>query len=184
MKIRLAILSLALIAALGACKQQSAPAEVAATPAPAPTAEVVAPPALPAGAAAIQLASDYMAAWNAHDPDKAASFFAEDGVYFDVSVGTPQQGRQAALDNVIKVFIGAAPDCNWQLRGEPIATDEGVSFEWTFTGTNTGDWSAETKATGKPFKFDGVSFVRIKDGKITYQGDYYDAATLNKQLGW
>ena len=183
MKLRIAILSLALIAALGACKQQTAaPPEVAA--APAPPAEVAAPPAAPAGAAAIQLVGDYMAAWNAHDAEKAASYFNEDGVYFDASVGTPQQGRVAARDNVIKVFLGAAPDCSWQLRGEPIATADGVAFEWTFTGTNTGDWSAETKATGKPFKFDGVSFVRIRDGKIAYQGDYYDAATLNKQLGW
>jgi steroid delta-isomerase-like uncharacterized protein len=182
MKFRMTILSLALVAVLGACKQQpAAPAVVAEAPAPAPAPVQV---AAPVGAESVQLAKDYMAAWNAHDPEKAAGFFAEDGSYFDASVGTPQQGRQAALDNVIKVFIGAAPDCNWQLRGEPIATADGVAFEWTFTGTNTGDWSATTKATGKPFKFDGVSFVRIKDGKIAYQGDYYDAATLNKQLGW
>ena len=30
----------------------------------------------------------YMAAWNAHDADKAASFLAEDAVYFDATVGT------------------------------------------------------------------------------------------------
>lgn len=178
MKIRTTALSLALLLALGACKQAPPPAPAeAAAPTPAPAVEAPAPDTA-------QIARDYMAAWNAHDADKAASFFAEDGVYFDASVGTPQEGRQAALDNVIKVFIGAAPDCNWTMRGEPIATADGVSFEWTFTGTNTGDWSAETKATGKAFKFDGVSFIRMKEGKIAYQGDYYDAATLNKQLGW
>ena len=37
---------------------------------------------------------------------------------------------------------------------------------------------------GKLVSFEGVSFVRIKDGKIAYQGDYYDALGLNKQLGW
>ena len=40
----------------------------------------------------------YMAAWNAHDAEKAASYFAEDGVYFDATVGTPQKGREAARD--------------------------------------------------------------------------------------
>ena len=40
------------------------------------------------------------------------------------------------------------------------------------------------KATGKPLSFEGVSFIRIKDGKIAYQGDYYDALGFNKQLGW
>lgn len=47
----------------------------------------------------------YMAAWNAHDADQAATFLAEDAVYFDATVGTPQNGKAAARDNVIKVFV-------------------------------------------------------------------------------
>lgn len=126
----------------------------------------------------------YMAAWNAHDVDKAAGFLAEDAVYFDATVGTPQQGRAAARDNVIKVFITAVPDLTWKMTSEPIVSAEGIAFQWEFAGTNSGAWSAETPATNKPLKFEGVSFVRVKNGKITYQGDYYDALGFNKQLGW
>lgn len=126
----------------------------------------------------------YMAAWNAHDVDKAASFLAEDAVYFDATVGTPQQGRAAARDNVIKVFITAVPDLKWKMTSEPIISADGIAFQWEFAGTNSGAWSAETPATNKPLKFEGVSFVRVKNGKITYQGDYYDALGFNKQLGW
>jgi steroid delta-isomerase-like uncharacterized protein len=126
----------------------------------------------------------YMAAWNAHDIDKAAGFLAEDAVYFDATVGTPQQGRAAARDNVIKVFITAVPDLRWKMTSEPIVSADGIAFQWEFAGTNSGAWSAETPATNKPLKFEGVSFVRVKNGKITYQGDYYDALGFNKQLGW
>ncbi|MDH4609484.1 ester cyclase [Pseudomonas sp. BN102] len=126
----------------------------------------------------------YMAAWNAHDVDKAASFLAEDAVYFDATVGTPQQGRAAARDNVIKVFITAVPDLKWKMTSQPIVSADGIAFQWEFAGTNSGAWSAETPATNKPLKFEGVSFVRVKNGKITYQGDYYDALGFNKQLGW
>lgn len=126
----------------------------------------------------------YMAAWNAHDADKAATFFAEDGVYFDATVGTPQNGRTAARDNVIKVFITAVPDLTWSMTSAPIVSADGIAFQWKFSGTNSGPWSAETPATNKPLSFEGVSFVRIKDGKIAYQGDYYDALGFNKQLGW
>ncbi|MNO96423.1 SnoaL-like polyketide cyclase [compost metagenome] len=126
----------------------------------------------------------YMAAWNAHDVDKAAGFLAEDAVYFDATVGTPQQGRAAARDNVIKVFITAVPDLSWKMTSEPIVSADGIAFQWEFAGTNSGAWSAETPATNKPLKFEGVSFVRVKNGKITYQGDYYDALGFNKQLGW
>lgn len=126
----------------------------------------------------------YMAAWNAHAPEQAAAFLAEDAVYYDVTVGTPQKGRAAARDNVIKVFITAIPDLKWEMTGTPIVSKDGIAFQWVFRGTNTGAWNAETPATGKPVKFEGVSFVRIKDGKIAYQGDYYDALGFNKQLGW
>lgn len=126
----------------------------------------------------------YMAAWNAHDADQAATFLADDAVYFDATVGTPQNGKAAARDNVIKVFIGAVPDLTWKMTSAPIIGPDGIAFQWEFAGTNSGAWSAETPATGKPLKFEGVSFVRIKDGKIVYQGDYYDALGFNKQLGW
>lgn len=39
------------------------------------------------------------------------------------------------------------------------------------------------KPTGKPIAFHGVSMVRTRGGKITYQGDYYDALTFRNQLG-
>ena len=126
----------------------------------------------------------YMAAWNAHDVDKAASFLADDAIYFDATVGTPQNGKVAARDNVIKVFITAVPDLTWKMTSAPIVSADGIAFQWEFAGTNSGAWSAETPATNKPLKFAGVSFVRVKDGKITYQGDYYDALGFNKQLGW
>ena len=126
----------------------------------------------------------YMAAWNAHDADQAASYLADDAVYFDATGGTPQEGKAAARDNVIKVFIGAVPDLTWKMTSAPIVGPDGIAFQWEFSGTNSGAWGAETPATNKPLKFEGVSFVRIKDGKIRYQGDYYDALGFNKQLGW
>lgn len=126
----------------------------------------------------------YMAAWNAHDAEKASSFFAKDGVYFDATVGTPQTGREAARDNVIKVFLTAVPDAKWAMTSAPIVSADSIAFQWKFSGTNSGAWGPETPATNKPLSFEGVSFVRLKDGKIAYQGDYYDALGFNKQLGW
>lgn len=178
MNARHALMPIALVL-LSACQPSAGPPPVASeavTPAVTAAAPVTPAPA--------QVIADYMAAWNAHDAERAASFFADDGVYLDASVGTPQTGRQAALDNVIRVFLTAVPDAVWELRGEPIASADGIAFEWRFHGTNSGDWSAETKATGNPLDFSGVSFVRLRNGQIAYQGDYYDAATLNKQMGW
>ena len=101
-----------------------------------------------------------------------------------MTVGEPQKGREAARDNVIKVFITAVPDLKWEMKSNPIVSADGVAFQWTFSGTNTGAWGPDTPATNKSFSFDGVTFMRIKDGKIVYQGDYYDGYGFQKQLGW
>jgi steroid delta-isomerase-like uncharacterized protein len=131
-----------------------------------------------------QVADAYLAAWNAHDADAAAALMADDVTYLDVTAGEPQKGRDAAREKVIKLFVMAAPDLTWKMRGEPIESADGIAFEWTFGGTNTGAWGPDTPATGKPFSFDGVTFMRVKNGKIVTQSDYYDGLGFQKQLGW
>ena len=49
-----------------------------------------------------------------------------------------------------------------------IESANGVAFEFTFAGTNTGAWGPDTPATGKPFSFNGVTFMRVENGKIVY----------------
>ena len=142
-------------------------------------------PALPVRAqdGAEAVVAGYLAAWNAHDAAAAAAFLAEDVVYYDASVGTPLNGREAAKAGVIDNFLAAAPDASWKMRGEPVVDGDRVAFEWEFSGTNTGPWGDGTPATGKPFAFTGASMFTVRDGRIATQSDYYDALGFYKQLG-
>lgn len=140
--------------------------------------------ALAADTDPVKLINAYMAEWNKHDPAAAAAYIAEDGEFLDASVGVPQVGRDNARDKVIKVFIDAVPDMTWKMIGTPIVQGQNIAFEWRFEGTNTGAWGADTPATNRTLVFKGVSYIRIKDGKIQTQHDYYDALSFNKQLGW
>jgi steroid delta-isomerase-like uncharacterized protein len=145
------------------------------------TPAVPAQPATPASTLAV--VERYMAAWNAHDAAKAASYMTDDVEYYDASTPAPQKGRDNARKNVIQAFLTAAPDCVWTRTGAPVVGKDGIAFQWTFKGTNTGPWSDGTKATGKPFSFNGLTLIRLRGGKIAYQGDYYDAYGFFKQLG-
>ena len=140
-------------------------------------------PAAFAADAAPDVVAAYVAAWNAHDSGKAASYFADDVTYYDASVGTPVTGKDAAKTGVIDNFLNAAPDAVWTMKGDPIASGDKVSFEWEFSGTNSGAWADGTAATNKAFKFTGASVFTVKDGKIATQSDYYDALGFYKQLG-
>jgi steroid delta-isomerase-like uncharacterized protein len=165
------VLALA-VAGLAACGSSEEPA---ASPAPSEA----------AGPDLMTAVDDYMAAWNAHDPAKAASYLALEAVYIDATVGTPVEGREAAQADVIAAFINAAPDCVWERKGEAVVGDHAVAYEWTFSGTNTGAWADGTEATGKEFEFSGLTLMRFNErGEIVYQADYYDALNFFKQLGW
>jgi steroid delta-isomerase-like uncharacterized protein len=166
-----------LVLSLAACGGDPEPAAV-----PVVAAKPVAPPVSPAKVAE-DLVEKHLSAFNAHDRDGAGAPLAKEVLYFDATLGDTQRGREAAIDNIIGVYIRAMPDLEWELRSEPIATADGIAYEWTLTGTNTGTWMG-IPATNQRVNLKGMSFVRVKDGEIVYKADYYDAATLNKQLGW
>lgn len=175
---------LALLLLLSACGQGEK-SEVAsapeAAPARTPAVEAAAAPAA-ATPANLALLNDYLAAWNEHDANKAGGFLAEDVQYFDAAFAGMQQGRQATVENGIKVFLRGVPDLRWEIRSEPIVGRDGVAYEWTFTGTNTGTWGG-IPATRQSINLKGMGLVRIRNGKIVYQAVFYDSATLNRQLG-
>jgi steroid delta-isomerase-like uncharacterized protein len=141
-------------------------------------------PAAHAAGVAGEIVKAYVTAWNEHDIDKAVSWFTDDVTYFDASVGTAVVGKADANAKVVASFINAAPDCKWQMLGEPIVDGDMVAFQWRFTGTNTGAWADGTEAANKPFDFIGATVIETKGGKIWKQSDYYDALGFYKQLGW
>ncbi|HMB56404.1 MAG TPA: nuclear transport factor 2 family protein [Arenimonas sp.] len=171
-----------LLLSLAGCKGEPETTAVApivvAKPVVAPT-PVVAP-----ASPALDVVVGYRAAWNAHNIDQAGSFLADDVTYFDASIGTPLHGREEATSKIIRVFLTAVPNAQWEMRGPPIATNDGVAFEWTFSGTNTGAWSANLPATTQQVRFSGVTFIRVEGGKIRSIGTYYDSSILNRQMGW
>jgi steroid delta-isomerase-like uncharacterized protein len=60
--------------------------------------------------------------------------------------------------------------------------DERGVMEWTMSGVHTGEWPG-LPPTGKAFSVRGVSVCQFKDGKIHRQSDYWDLATLLRQIG-
>lgn len=134
-----------------------------------------------AAASPLTVVQDYMAAWNAHDSAKAAQYLATDVVYYDAANGTPVKGKDHAEKEVIGAFIKAVPDLRWKMTGKPVYDHDTIAFRWQFSGKNSGEW-AGAPATNNAIKFEGVSYITINNGKITWQGDYYDAKKLDEEL--
>src|SRR5689334_5899890 len=107
-----------------------------------------------------------MAGWNAHDAGLAARCLDEEVEYYDASVGEPQHGREAARDKVIAVFLEALPDLTWTMVDEPLVVNGSAAFRWVFAGTNTGKPFEGEAPTGARIELQGMSLVKIKEGKI------------------
>jgi steroid delta-isomerase-like uncharacterized protein len=150
-----------------------------------PAAATVPPVAAPATAAASRALLDaYLQAWNDRDGDKVAAFMADDVVAFDSLLGNLSNGRAEARSNVIDMYLRAVPDGQWTLRGEPIVSEAGFSYEWTLTGVNMGNWATYLRGKGQKINFKGITIVRTRDGKIVYQANYFDTNALGTQAGW
>ncbi len=94
----------------------------------------------------IERATEFGSAWNSHDPDLVASFFAEDGVYH-ASVGPDQLGKsyagKAAVREGVKVFFDRFPDGRFENLKVAVAGNIGT-FEWDFIATDASGKSVST----------------------------------------
>lgn len=171
-----------LILAVSACGKDEAMPTVAKAPALQAATTTTASAMSAAQPASLATLNAYLAAWNEHDIARAGAFLADDVEYFDASFAGLQHGRDAAMEHGIGVFMRGVPDLNWQVRSVPIVASDGIAFEWTLTGTNTGTWGG-IPATRQKINLKGITFLRFHNGKIAYQAVYYDGATLNRQLG-
>jgi steroid delta-isomerase-like uncharacterized protein len=174
---------------LGACGGEDAAAPVAAarptsaaTPAPA---SVPAPVPASADARGSRAVLDaWLEAMNRHDEAAAAALLADDAQVFDALLAKIYSGRGEAQREVIGMYQRAVPDGQWSLRGEPIVSADGFSYEWALSGTNLGNWTSYLRARGQKINFKGATVVRLRGGKIAYQATYFDTNALGAQAGW
>jgi len=122
------------------------------------------------------IAQKWIAAWNSHNPDKMLPVFTDDIFYEDVAFGEVSHGSAELRKFAASEFEGV-PDLKLKLVRADIHNGHGT-IEWVFSGTDKGVYK-----TGKKFSVRGVSVVDMRDGKISRNLDFYDSATLMRQVG-
>jgi steroid delta-isomerase-like uncharacterized protein len=122
------------------------------------------------------IAEKWIAAWNSHSPDKMLPLFTDDVFYEDVAFGEANHGKTELRKFAADEFE-AVPDLQLKLVRADIHGGHGT-IEWTFSGTDK-----DVFKTGKKFSVRGVSVIDLRDGKICRNLDFYDAATIMRQVG-
>lgn len=122
------------------------------------------------------VAEKWIAGWNSHDPEKLLSAFTSDVFYEDVAFGEVSHGS-AELRKFAASEFEAVPDLKVEMLRASMHSGHGT-IEWTFSGTDTHIFK-----TGKKFSVRGVSVIVVREGKISRSLDFYDAATIMRQVG-
>ncbi|MBV8120578.1 MAG: nuclear transport factor 2 family protein [Alphaproteobacteria bacterium] len=114
--------------------------------------------------------------WNSTDPEVLVTAFTPDGVYEEVTFGLKKKGS-AELRDLHKFFHESVGGLYVKLVSTHVANGYGT-IEWIFGGRDVGVFK-----TGKPFAVRGVSVIEVRGNRISRNLDYYDAATIMKQVG-
>jgi steroid delta-isomerase-like uncharacterized protein len=129
----------------------------------------------------IDLARDLFAAWSSGDPDAPQPFLHDDAVLYDI-VGGEHQGWPA-----IRAFFARgvqtwpdlvlAPEQYW-------TSDDGVALSWVMTATVTDATAGRLGEAnvGKQWRSEGMTWLRIVDGKVAREVDYHDSGAVMRSL--
>jgi steroid delta-isomerase-like uncharacterized protein len=130
-------------------------------------------------------AREYLEAWSSGEVERVLEFYTEDIVYEDVPTvdngwGPVESGKDEMREALVEGYT-AMPDMAFEF-GSVRSVKDGMVVEWTMTGTHTGDWPG-LPATGRSIEVRGISVIRLEEGRIVGNRDYYDMFLFLSQLG-
>ncbi|MCW3002991.1 MAG: hypothetical protein JWQ20_2289 [Conexibacter sp.] len=118
--------------------------------------------------------------YNRGAPDEAAELYAPDATHEDVAQGRRAIGADA-IESGLATFLRCFPDAVWAVE-QLLGDADGAAAAYRLTGTLQADLGP-FRAAGQPLDLQGVMLVSVAAGKITSSRDFWDGATLGRQLG-
>jgi steroid delta-isomerase-like uncharacterized protein len=122
--------------------------------------------------------------FNTKDYDAIEALVSDDFKLIDCATGETYEGPEGARRNAEGWLVPFA-DVSVELLNVVKAGDWAVA-EAVGRGTHSGPMQTpmgEVPATGKQMELHFCSIIRVRDGKIVEERDYYDAMTIVNQLG-
>jgi len=127
-----------------------------------------------------QFVNDLLAAWNSHDIDRAAKFYAAGYIGDDVGQAMPHRGP-AGIREFLARYLSAFPDFHFALD-ELVVDGNRVALVWTANGTHQGTLM-NIPPTGRRISIRGVSLLTVQDNQVQQASYIWDVAGLLRNIG-
>jgi steroid delta-isomerase-like uncharacterized protein len=122
--------------------------------------------------------------WDLRDPERGVTVIADDCRFEDVARGELQIGADGYRADYHR-WRAAFPDGEVKIL-RVMVDGEWAVVEFVNRGTHTGPLQSsvgEFAPTGRSMELRYCSVMRVHDGKVVEGRDYYDSASLLRQLG-
>ena len=119
-------------------------------------------------------------AYNNHDTSAVARLYQADATHEDIAQGRPRRGPQAIADGLRK-FLEWFPDAQWESYARFADQPNGCAITYRLSATlqkPMGSFAAH----GQRISLRGVLVLELSDRLISRSTDYWDGATLRRQL--
>jgi len=127
----------------------------------------------------LDVAQEYLRAWNAHDADAIVRTFAPGGTYADPTTAAISGDAIAAY---AKGLWSAFPGLSFDIVSIAEAGADRVVAEWMMKGTNTGTFLG-LPPTGREISLPGVDLITVGAHGIESVKGYFDTRVIPDQLG-
>jgi steroid delta-isomerase-like uncharacterized protein len=127
-----------------------------------------------------ELVQDYLAGWS-NDLPKLLPLFTDDVFHEDKAVGAAIHGKEE-YRGFAEGWFKAVPDLRLTPTSSFVSGNRAF-VEWVATGTQKGDMPG-MPASNKFFSVPGTSLMECQDGKLKHITEYWDMATVMRQLGF
>lgn len=126
------------------------------------------------------LAQTVIEAWNTRSEEMILPLYSPEYTGEDITGGKMRSGLESVKIWMKSVFT-AFPNIRYELV-EHVEKDDQLVFHWKASGNHHGSY-LKIPATGLPVSIQGMSMLKIKDGKIVEGKIIWDLAGVLRQLG-
>ena len=123
---------------------------------------------------------EWMAAWDAHDPDRLIRLTTEDVVWEDLTFWPHVIHGHDELRRYIDKIVAVMPDVTFEEQCRFFdAGDTRANILWRMRGSGP-----PSHAPDRRFEFDGCDiFLEFRQGKLAHYQAAYDITEMMRQLG-
>lgn len=125
-----------------------------------------------------QLIENLAKAWTG-DLETLLGQYTEDCIFEDKAFGLVHHGH-VGLREVFEFTYKMMPDFH-VTYGDCVINEAFGAVQWVFTGSFNGDFEGSLHS-GTPVRVEGVSFMKLREGRIAHNADYWNLAALALQL--